>query len=197
LVACREVYRARRRCVTFDTVARASQAYRDYMDFKLTDGTRVLIRPIQPGDRDRLAAAYDRLSVETIHSRFLSAKPRLSPAELRYLTQVDGSSHVAFVAVLADEPEHIAGVGRFIRSAEDPGVAEVAVTVGDCYQDKGLGRRLGVELADAARARGITRFTATMLASNEAAHRLFARVSERLETIHVGPLDELAANIAA
>jgi RimJ/RimL family protein N-acetyltransferase len=167
------------------------------MDFTLTDGTQVLIRPIQPGDGDRLAAAYDRLSPETIHSRFLSAKPRLSPAELRYLTQVDGSTHVAFVAVLADNPEHIVGVGRFIRSAEDPTVAEVAVTVGDCYQDKGVGRRLGMELADTARAGGIRRFTATMLATNEAAHRLFARVSERLETSHDGPLDELAADIAA
>lgn len=167
------------------------------MDFTLTDGTQVLIRPIQAGDSDRLAAAYDRLSPATIHSRFLSAKPRLSHAELRYLTRVDGSTHVALVAVLADDPQHIAGVGRFIRSAEDPTVAEVAVTVGDCYQDKGLGRRLGMELADAARARGIRRFTATMLATNEAAHRLFARVSERLETTHHGPLDELAANIAA
>jgi RimJ/RimL family protein N-acetyltransferase len=167
------------------------------MDFTLTDGTQVLIRPIRAGDSERLAAAYDRLSPETIHSRFLSAKPRLSPAELRYLTQVDGSTHVAFVAVLKDDPDHIAGVGRFIRSADDPETAEVAVTVGDCYQDKGLGRRLGLQLADAARARGIMRFTATMLASNEAAHRLFARVSERLETSHDGPLDELAANIAA
>jgi protein lysine acetyltransferase len=167
------------------------------MDFTLTDGTQVLIRPIQAGDSDRLEAAYERLSPESVHSRFLSAKPRLSSAELRYLTQVDGSTHVAFVAVLAENPEHIAGVGRFIRSTDDPTTAEVAVTVGDCYQDKGLGRRLGMELADAARARGIKRFTATMLATNEAAHRLFARVSERLETSHAGPIDELAANIAA
>jgi protein lysine acetyltransferase len=167
------------------------------MDFTLTDGTQVLIRPILPGDSERLAAAYDRLSPESVHSRFLSAKPRLSAAELRYLTQVDGSTHVALVAVLADAPDHIAGVGRFIRSKDEPDSAEVAVTVGDCYQDKGLGRQLGMELADAARARGIKRFTATMLATNEAAHRLFARVSERLETSHVGPLDELAAYIAA
>ena len=167
------------------------------MDFALTDGTQVLIRPIQAGDSDRLEAAYERLSPESVHSRFLSAKPRLSRAELRYLTQVDGSTHVALVAVLVENPEHIAGVARFIRSTEDPTTAEVAVTVGDCYQDKGLGRRLGMELADAARARGVKRFTATMLATNEAAHRLFARVSERLETSHIGPIDELAAHIAA
>ena len=167
------------------------------MDFTLTDGTRVHIRPILPGDSERLAEAYDRLSPETVHKRFLSAKPRLSAAELRYLTQVDGSTHVALVAVLADDPEHIAGVGRFIRSKDEPDTAEVAVTVGDCYQDKGLGRRLGLHLADAARARGIRRFTATMLASNEAAHRLFARVSERLETSHHGAVDELTAEIAA
>ena len=71
----------------------------------LRDGTRVLLRPIEPADKDRLTVALGRLSQETIRRRFLAAKPRFSSGELRYLTEVDGHDHLALVAVLADDPD--------------------------------------------------------------------------------------------
>ena len=79
---------------------------------------------------------------------------RFSQAELRYLTEVDHVDHYALVAVLADDPTTIAGVGRWVRDREHPDAAEVAVVVGDCHQGQGLGTTLGTALADAARARG-------------------------------------------
>jgi len=42
---------------------------------ELPDGTRVRIRPVEPGDKARLAAALARLSSESIRRRFLTAKP--------------------------------------------------------------------------------------------------------------------------
>jgi len=166
------------------------------MDFTLSDATRVRIRYIRPVDRDRLAAAHGRLSRDTIHKRFLSAKPRLTDAELAYLTEVDGRNHVAVVAVLADSPEEIVGVGRFVRLASEPDAAEVAIVVGDCHQGKGLGRRLGAVLADEALTRGIVRFRATMLADNVPAHRLFSAMTQRLESRSAG-VDELVLELAA
>jgi RimJ/RimL family protein N-acetyltransferase len=51
----------------------------------------------------------------------------------------------------------------------------------------------GAALADAARERGVGRFTATMHAENQRARRLFARV-----TAHVtAPASEPAAHLAA
>ena len=164
---------------------------------RLLDGTRVVIRPIRPSDKDALAAGLGRLSAGSAYARFLTAKAELSPRELRYLTEVDGERHVAFVAMLVDDPGHLVGVGRYVRDPEDPRTAEVAVTVGDSLHGQGLGSRLGLALADHARAHGIRRFSATMLTDNAAAHRLFARISERLESTSAAGVDELLADLAA
>jgi GNAT superfamily N-acetyltransferase len=166
--------------------------------FTLKNGAAVRIRPIEPADKDILAVAHGRLSEETVYLRFLSAKPRLSGSELRYLTEVDGESHFALIAVMADRPDDAVGVARFVRSSEDPQAAEAAVVVGDAFQHQGLGRQLGLILADAARERGIRRFTATMLGTNLAAHRLMAAISHRLSNERPdGATRTLVAELAA
>ena len=167
------------------------------MHMQLPDGTRVLVRPIRSTDKRLLVEGLARLSPETVYRRFLTPKPRLTTGELRYLTEIDGHDHVAYVCVLAEQPDELLGVGRWIRRPDDPAAAEVAVVVGDCWQGQGLGRRLGMELADAARAHGVGRFTATMAADNVPAHRLFAAISDRLRTEHHGGIDELEAELAA
>lgn len=148
--------------------------------FHLADGTRLLLRPIRPDDKPRLASAFGRLSAESARLRFLAPKPRLSSAELRYLTEVDGADHVALVAVLAEAPAVIVGVGRFVRDARRPDTAEVAIVVGDPWQRQGLGRHLGATLAAVARERGIRRFTAVMDPENRAARRLLGHAQAAL-----------------
>ncbi len=54
----------------------------------------------------------------------------------------------------------------------EPTAADVAVTVGDPFQRRGLGTRLLRELAHAARAQGIERFTGHVLVDNAAARGL-------------------------
>lgn len=165
---------------------------------RLRDGTCVLIRSIRPDDKELLTRGFERLSQETVQRRFLSAKSQLSPAELRYLTEVDGEHHVALVAVLAAAPHELAGVGRFVRLPDDPATAEVAVTIADCHQSQGLGRRLGLMLADEARARGILRFAATMHGDNVPAYRLMETISRRLSrSPHQDGTQALVADLAA
>jgi RimJ/RimL family protein N-acetyltransferase len=165
--------------------------------YRLADGTRVLLRPIRADDKPRLLAAFERLSPESARLRFLAPKTRLTSAELRYLTEIDGADHVAIVAVLAHRPRVIVGVGRFVRDAADPEAAEVAVVIGDPWQHEGLGRHMGLVLADLARANGIRRFTASLLSDNVAAHRLFARISHHLHYEHHHGVEELVAELAA
>jgi acetyltransferase len=164
---------------------------------RLTDGTRVVIRPIRPSDRDLLVHSRERFSEESMRRRFLGPKPRLSVAELRYLTEVDGDDHYALVAVPLDDLETIVAVGRWVRLRDDPTTAEAAIIVADDRQRRGLGRRLALELADAARDRGIRRFKATMLSDNRAALALMRTLSERLESGYDHGLREVATDIAA
>jgi protein lysine acetyltransferase len=167
------------------------------VDLRLRNGTDVLIRPIRRDDKAMLARGMAALSPRSARLRFLAPKSHLTLAELRYLTEVDHVDHYALVAVLADDPTTLAGVGRWVRDVEHRDAAEVAVVVADCLQGQGLGTALGVALADAARARGVARFTATMLPENTAAQRLFAHISGRLSTrLHDGTY-ELVADLAA
>jgi GNAT superfamily N-acetyltransferase len=167
------------------------------MEIRLEDGTALVVRRIRPEDKPLLADALGRMSDESVRGRFLAPKPRFTSRELRYLTEVDFCDHFAVVATLRDRPGVVAGVARWIRDADDPSQAEAAITVADHLQGRGLGSQLGRAIADAARVRGVRRFTATMLSDNAASHRLFASISARLEVHHAGMTDELVAELAA
>jgi len=165
--------------------------------YRMADGTQVILRPIRSDDKRSLGNAFAHLSPETQRLRFLAPKPRLTTSDLRYLTEIDGSDHVAVAAVPAHDPRFILGVGRFVRSLENPEAAEVAIVIGDPWQHQGLGHHMGLALADLARAGGVRRFTASMLSDNVAAHRLFASISERLHAEHHHGVEELVAELAA
>src|SRR3954454_11555101 len=132
---------------------------------RLDDGTALLVRPIEATDKAMLAAGLTRLSETSRQRGFLGPKPKLTSAELRYLTEVDGHDHYAVVATDPDSGEIVASA-RWVRLPDDPEAAEAAVVVCDALQNKGLGKELARMLADAARVEGIRRIRATMLSDN-------------------------------
>jgi GNAT superfamily N-acetyltransferase len=163
---------------------------------RLDNGLEIVIRPIRPSDKPLLADGITRLSPRSARFRFLAPKNRLTSAELRYLTEIDFVDHYALVA---ERPggRRLAAVGRWVRDAERPDVAEMAIVVDDPLQRQGLGSALAYALADAARARGIGRFTGTALTENAAAARLFRRLSPHAEIRVEGATYELSAELAA
>jgi GNAT superfamily N-acetyltransferase len=167
------------------------------VSLRLDNGVEVVIRPIRPIDKPLLAEGMARLSARSARFRFLAPKTRLTKAELRYLTEIDFVDHYALVAVRADDPWCAAGVARWVRDRERPDVAELAIVVDDDLQRLGLGTALVFALADAARARGITRFTGTALTENVAARRLFLRLSPYAEVRVDGATYELSAQLGA
>lgn len=131
-------------------------------DVVTADGGTVHVRPITPADADALVAFHEQLSPRTIHFRFFSPRPKLSPREVERFTTVDHDDRVALVAELGDV---VVAVARYDRL---PGTssAEVAFVVSDHHQGRGLGTLLLEHLAAAARERGITRFFADTLPDN-------------------------------
>lgn len=165
---------------------------------RIDDETAVLIRPIRPTDKRALQRGLGALSDASAHARFLAPKDHFTAAELSYLTEVDGADHAAFVAMEPGAGGRLLAVARYVRDPEHPDAAEAAITVADDLQGRGLGRRMGHVLADAARAHGIRRFTGSMLADNAAALALFASISERLTSEPLdGPVREIVAELAA
>src|SRR3954453_9040280 len=106
---------------------------------RLDDGTALLVRPIEATDKARLAAGLTRLSETSRQKRFLGPKPRLTSAELRYLTEVDGHRHHALVAVFPGHDD-LAASARWVPLRPDPLAAEAAVVVCDDLQGRGLGK---------------------------------------------------------
>src|SRR5215831_12104283 len=145
----------------------------------LRDGSRVLIRQVQPADAPLLADGFARLSPQSRRMRFLARKDQLSAAELRYLTDIDHHDHEALGA-LDQAGGHGVGIARYIRDADDPQAAEIAVTIVDDWQGRGLGTELLARLSDRARQEGIRRLTAMTDASNVAVAALLRKAGARL-----------------
>lgn len=135
----------------------------------LQDGTTLVIRPIRPEDKPLLLDGFNRLSERSRYFRFFTKLSTLSRDQLHYLTEVDQESHSAWVAgVVEDGHETGVGVIRWIRLRDDPSTAEIAVTVVDDYQRRGIGRTLVYVAAQEALTAGVRNFHAVVLAENRA-----------------------------
>ena len=133
----------------------------------LPDGQVLHLRAIHPSDRARLHEEFLKLSKATVRDRFFSIKLDLTPQELSYFTEVDFNHHVALVAELETESgRQPAAVGRIVRKSETPEQAEIAITVTDSMQGRGIGKIMLEQLTACARQLGIEHMDASVLAEN-------------------------------
>jgi RimJ/RimL family protein N-acetyltransferase len=148
----------------------------------LPDCSMIEVRPLARDDSALLVEIFDGLGPRSRHLRFLSPKRTLTPADLRHLTNVDHHDHDAIVAFSLEDGRPI-GVARFFRRHEDPETAEVAVTVVDDWQGRGVGTVLATALGQRARFVGITGFYAMMSYENAASVRLMRRLTPDVERL--------------
>lgn len=149
----------------------------------LPDGRIVHLRAIRPDDREKLREGFFKLSKTSVRDRFFSIKRDLTPAELSYFTEVDFLHHVALVVELQVGSDRIpAGVGRFVQNQSQPDHSEMAITIIDELQGKGIGRILLFRLIDCARELGVRHLDATVLAQNTRMSRLMRKTGLPLES---------------
>jgi CRP-like cAMP-binding protein len=147
------------------TVRQRLAAFLIPIPVRVRDGTELLLRPVLPGDSVRTLQGHVQFSSETLYRRFMSARVP-SPALMDYLAEVDYVDH--FVWVMTDQDGQPVADARFVRDDHDPSVAEIAFTVADAYQGRGIGSFLIDALAVAARVGGVEKFSGRMLADNVA-----------------------------
>ena len=110
------------------------------LQLTLQDGTEVLLRPVMPEDREGIKNGMAALSPESRYFRFFTSATQLSDEQLRYFSEVDQHDHVAWIAFNSSNPTHPGlGIARFVRLKEEPTVAEMALTVIDACQRRGVG----------------------------------------------------------
>lgn len=114
-------------------------------EFSLRDGTPALIWPLLPSDARMLREGFRRLSPESRRRRFLSPLDDLDEAMIdRLVGGVDGVRHIALVLIVLppDGPEQPVGIARLVQYPSDPATADIAVTVVDPWQGRGVGAAL-------------------------------------------------------
>lgn len=162
----------------------------NYSSFELLkDGRRVEIRALKPSDRPAIEAAVDRTSPQSLYRRFFAVRTVFTEEQTDFFVNVDFRTHVALIAVV-EEAGHpvVVGGGRYILVADDR--AEVAFTIVDAYQGKGIGTLLLRHLIAIGREAGLRQFVAEVLPENVPMLKLFEksgkiRVQSEPNVVHV------------
>jgi len=142
---------------------------------ELRDGTSIIIRPVRPDDARHAGAFFDWLSDETKYTRFMYQAKELTPEILAGALTQDGLKRVVLVAEPVDQrsedPTPAVALGRYAPTS-DPVACEVALTVGDTWQGRGVGAALLARLIALAARGGYQAMCATALTTNAKMLRL-------------------------
>jgi RimJ/RimL family protein N-acetyltransferase len=155
---------------------------------RLPDGTPGRLRAVVGTDRQVLQDMYAALSLDSRRGRFLAAPPRLTVLALDHLVDaVDQVDHVAvlLLAPAGDPAEAPVGVGRIIRYTGDSATADIALTVADDWQGRGVGSALARALV-AHRPPGVNRLVTVVAADNQASLATLARLGDVDRTLTDG-----------
>lgn len=138
------------------------------------DGRRIRIRGACPSDKERLIRFYERLSAETIYTRFFSIIRYFDPYVERLLSN---RGALVLVAEDADSGE-IVGIAELLL--EKDGRAEGGIVVLESLQGKGIGKRLAVAFRDVALENGVHLVYGYVMPDNVRALRLVKRLGGRI-----------------
>ncbi|HSG66736.1 MAG TPA: GNAT family N-acetyltransferase [Gammaproteobacteria bacterium] len=139
---------------------------------RLADGTEVEIRPLVEADVAKQQAFFHTLSPDSRRSAFLVGTSSLSPTWLERLRDPSRGRDLALVATVRGERgESQIGLGRYAWTSPELG-AELAITVADAWQRKGVGTLLLEHLIETAQARGIGKLYSMDRADNAAMRKL-------------------------
>lgn len=138
-------------------------------------GMEIRFRPIKPSDERLLREFFYSHSADTVYQRYHMPLKSLSHHQIQGLCTLDYDAQMALVGLVREgESERMVAVGRYALDRAT-GLAEVAFTVHDELQCRGIGTWLLDRLTAIARSRGIKGFVGFVLSSNARMLNLFHR----------------------
>jgi acyl-CoA hydrolase/GNAT superfamily N-acetyltransferase len=144
--------------------------------FDIRGGTKVEFRVIKPVDEDKLREFFYALREEDIYLRFMSAVQTLPHSKAQSLVVLDYEEKFAIAGYEGEEPdEKFVAVARWLLDRVT-NMAEVAFTVHPDWQNKGIGMFIFSKLIEVAREKGISGFTAEVLAQNRRMLNVFFKL---------------------
>lgn len=171
-------------------------------DIVLRDGTTLHLRPVRPDDDEGVLELFRQMSELSLYYRFLSV-PKLDRRKVAEFTRADGEQQFVLVGECGG---WLAGMAGYYVDEGHPERAEVAFSVRDAMQGKGIGTRMLERLAEIARERGICAFDAYVLGENRRMLEVFLEsgfeVSQQPErgvfhvTLSLEPTAQFAARSA-
>lgn len=151
---------------------------------RLRDGTAAFVLPLQRTDRAALVAEFETLAPESRRRRFLAPVLHLSEAMLDHLVDdVDGVDHVALVLCVETSPDVYdpVALARMVRYEDAPDAADLAVTVKDDWQGRGVATVL-LEVLMRHRPAGVRRIVTDVFKDNPASLHMLRRLGTSTET---------------
>jgi ribosomal protein S18 acetylase RimI-like enzyme len=129
-------------------------------------GEEIHFRPIRPSDERLLREFFYSHSADTVYQRYHAPVKSLTPQQIQQLCTLDYERQMALAGFVPEgEAERMVAVGRYVQEPGDP-MAEVAFTVHDDFQSRGIGSFLLRRLIEIARAKGIPGFVGYVLPNN-------------------------------
>jgi GNAT superfamily N-acetyltransferase len=142
----------------------------------------VTIRPLRLGDVPLIDTMHDRVSKESLYSRyFTDHKPSLN--SLFEQANLSSSKGSAYVAALQSPEQEIVGLAYYLSKPEDMCVAEPALLIEDRFQGQGLGKIMMECLLREAQAHCVSYFKIFVLPANQRMLRILEQ-SELPTEIH-------------
>jgi len=140
----------------------------------------VRLRPVVPEDRERIRRAFNLLSEESRLNRLWERPDHLSEDRADQLSDVDGVRHLAWLALNPEEVRFPGyGGASYWRDERDPSRAEVAFTVADSWQRRGLATLLYSILWHEGWRNGVREFTAQCRKQNRGMLQWWAEMGGR------------------
>jgi len=132
----------------------------------MKNGRKILLRPVRPEDEPLINDLFNTFSEETMRFRFFYVIKEISHEMLASYCNIDYSREMTIVAEISENnSKKILGMARLVVEP-DGEKGEIAIVVGDPWQNLGLGTRLLDHIIEVGRDMGLKMIFGEILKEN-------------------------------